>query len=101
MTVTDAQTRAHADIMAGRLARCGWDIVAIDIQWYEPNAAGFDDRRDAKLEIDAWGRLIPAAGGKEGSCTDAARFFLQEYVRWDKRPCLHLNLRRQIGWTHN
>ena len=59
--------------MAGKLARYGWDIVAVDIRWYEPNAAGFDDRRDAKLEIDAWGRLIPAADGKEGGCADVAQ----------------------------
>jgi hypothetical protein len=70
-TVTEAQTRAHADIMAAKLARYGWNIVTVDIQWYEPNATGFDYRQNAKLEIDAWGRLLPAvnrfptaAGGK-------------------------------------
>lgn len=59
-TVTEAQTRAHADIMQAKLARFGWNVVTVDIQWYEPNATGFDYRKDAKLEMDAWGRLIPA-----------------------------------------
>jgi hypothetical protein len=33
----------------------------VDIQWYEPNATGFDYRKGAKLEMDEFGRLIPAA----------------------------------------
>jgi len=32
----------------------------VDIQWYEPNATGFDYRKDAKLTMDEYGRLLPA-----------------------------------------
>ncbi|HTZ20128.1 MAG TPA: NPCBM/NEW2 domain-containing protein [Opitutaceae bacterium] len=60
-TVTEAQTKAHADIMAEKLARFGYNIVTVDIQWYEPDATGFDYRQGAKLEMDEFGRLIPAA----------------------------------------
>jgi len=60
-TVTEEQTKAHADIMAEKLARFGYDIVTVDIQWYEPNATGFDYRPGAKLDMDEFGRLIPAA----------------------------------------
>jgi hypothetical protein len=60
-TVTEAQTRAHADLMAEKLARFGYNIVTVDIQWYEPNATGFDYRQGAKLDMDGFGRLIPAA----------------------------------------
>jgi hypothetical protein len=60
-TVTEAQARAHADVMAEKLAAHGWNLLTVDIQWYEPNATGFDYRKDAKLEMDEWGRLIPAA----------------------------------------
>jgi alpha-galactosidase len=59
-TVTEAQTRAQADVMAEKLASHGYDVLTVDIQWYEPNATGFDYRKDAKLELDEWGRLIPA-----------------------------------------
>src|ERR1044072_7181985 len=60
-TVTEAQTRAHADFMAARLRRYGWQYVVVDIQWYEPEAKGYDYRKGAKLVVDEWGRLGPAA----------------------------------------
>ncbi|AIE84408.1 glycoside hydrolase family 27 protein [Fimbriimonas ginsengisoli] len=59
-TVTEAQTRAHIDVMAEKLKRFGWQYVVVDIQWYEPNATGFDYRQGAKLEMDGFGRLQPA-----------------------------------------
>ena len=59
-TVTGAQTRAEADFMAAHLARYGWKYVTVDIQWYEPNAAGYDYRPGANLVMDQWGRLMPA-----------------------------------------
>jgi alpha-galactosidase len=59
-TVTEAQTRAQADFMAAHLQRHGWQYIVVDIQWYEPNATGFDYRKDAKLVMDQWGRLLPA-----------------------------------------
>jgi hypothetical protein len=59
-TVTEAQTRAQAGVMARKLEPYGWKLITVDIQWYEPNATGFDYRKDARLEMDAWGRLLPA-----------------------------------------
>jgi hypothetical protein len=59
-TVTEAQTRAQAAVMKEKLASHGWNLIMVDIQWYEPNANGFDYRKDAKLEMDEWGRLTPA-----------------------------------------
>jgi hypothetical protein len=59
-TVTEAQTRAQADVMAAKLHRHGWEYIVVDIQWYEPNATGFDYHRGAKLEMDEFGRLLPA-----------------------------------------
>jgi hypothetical protein len=59
-TVTEAQTRAQADFMAAHLHRHGWEYIVVDIQWYEPNANGFDYRKNAKLEMDGYGGLVPA-----------------------------------------
>jgi hypothetical protein len=59
-TVTEAQTRAQADFMAANLHRHGWQYIVVDIQWYEPNATGFDYRQGARLEMDNYGRLMPA-----------------------------------------
>ena len=60
-TVTEAQIKAHADIMAEKLAGHGYTIVTVDIQWYEPEANSFNYRKGAKLVMDEWGRLLPAS----------------------------------------
>ena len=59
-TVTEAQTRAQADVMKEKLAAHGWNLITVDIQWYEPGATGFNYHRGAKLDMDEYGRLIPA-----------------------------------------
>jgi hypothetical protein len=58
-TVTEAQTLAQADVLAG-LARHGWQYVVVDVQWYEPGATGYTYRPHAELVMDDWGRLLPA-----------------------------------------
>lgn len=59
-TITEAQTREIADILAAKLAPVGYRVLTVDIQWYEPHATGFDYRPGAALTMDAWGRLLPA-----------------------------------------
>ncbi len=79
-TVTETQTRAQADFMAANLHKHGWEYIVVDIQWYEPMATGFDYRKDAKLEMDAWGRLMPATN-KFPSAMDGKGFKpLADYV---------------------
>jgi hypothetical protein len=79
-TVTEAQTRAQADVMKARLAAHGWNLITVDIQWYEPNATGFDYRKDAQLAMDPWGRLVPATN-KFPSAIDGRGFKpLADYV---------------------
>jgi alpha-galactosidase len=58
--VNEEQTKANADYMAEHLKQHGWQYIVVDIQWYEPSAKGWDYRRDAKLTMDANGRLLPA-----------------------------------------
>ena len=59
-TITEDQALANAKVMAAKLLPHGYSIFTIDIQWYEPAATGFDYRKGAELEMDAWGRLLPA-----------------------------------------
>ena len=59
-TITEAQALENARIMAQKLLPSGYDIFTVDIQWYEPNATGYDYRKDADLAMDAHGRLQPA-----------------------------------------
>ncbi len=51
---------ANADYMAQNLKSHGWNIITIDIQWYEPLAHTTEYRKGAALEMDANGRLLPA-----------------------------------------
>ncbi len=70
-TVTEQQAEEQADAMAKHLLPVGYDILTVDIQWYEPNSVGHVYKPGAELEMDAYGRLVPgrkkfpsAAGGK-------------------------------------
>src|SRR5215217_4472945 len=59
-TVTEDEVLANAAFMAGHLLPFGWDTVVVDIQWYEPEAraGGYND--GATLELDRFGRQLPA-----------------------------------------
>ena len=59
-TVTEAQTKAHVDVMAEKLLVHGYNVVTVDIQWYEPEARSFNYRKGAPLVMDEHGRLLPA-----------------------------------------
>jgi len=52
---------ANADYMAANLKSHGWNLITIDIQWYEPLAHTTQYRKSAALEMDANGRLLPAS----------------------------------------
>ena len=59
--VWESNVTANADYMQQNLKAHGWDIMTIDIQWYEPLAHSTSYRRGALLEMDGNGRLIPAS----------------------------------------
>jgi alpha-galactosidase len=59
-TVTEAQVRAQADVMARELLAHGWQYLVVDIQWYEPSPSGHSYRPGAPLVMDGYGRLQPA-----------------------------------------
>lgn len=59
-TVTEAQTLQQAEVMSSRLKKFGWQLITVDIQWYEPDSKGHDYRPGAQLEMDEYGRLLPA-----------------------------------------
>jgi len=79
-TVTEAQTKAQAGVMQIQLAAHGWKLITVDIQWYEPNATGFDYHQGAKLEMDEFGRLIPAANKFPSAANGQGFKSLADYV---------------------
>jgi alpha-galactosidase len=79
-TVTEAQVKANADVMAATLKAHGWQYIVVDIQWYEPNAQGHDYAPGAKLAMDNYGRLLPAVN-RFPSAADGTGFkHLADYV---------------------
>jgi hypothetical protein len=59
-SITESQFRANIEVMATKLKPFGWQYATVDIQWYEPNAKGFDYDPKAILTMDENGRLLPA-----------------------------------------
>jgi alpha-galactosidase len=79
-TLTEAQAKAEADVMAAKLASHGWQYLVVDIQWYEPNAANHDYRAGAPLTMDGWGRLLPAPNRFPSAAGGAGFTPLADYV---------------------
>ena len=75
--VNEKQLRENADYMAKYLKPFGWEYIVCDIQWYEPNAQSNDYNNFTELNVDAFGRLLPAenrfptAKGGKGFCAIA------------------------------
>ncbi|MFV0624982.1 glycoside hydrolase family 27 protein [Sphingomonas sp. ac-8] len=70
-TITEAQARETAQILADRLLPFGYDVFTVDIQWYEPEASSYTYNAAPVPTLDGHGRLLPApnrfpssAGGK-------------------------------------
>ena len=59
-TVTEDEVKANADYMARYLAKHGWQYIVVDIQWSELHPKSHGYRPNAELEMDRYGRLIPA-----------------------------------------
>lgn len=59
-TITEGQTLEIAAIQARELLPFGYDILTVDIQWYEPEAKSYTYNSDPLPAMDVHGRLIPA-----------------------------------------
>ncbi|WP_300116457.1 glycoside hydrolase family 27 protein [Sphingobium sp.] len=59
-TITEAQARETAQIMADKLLPFGYNIFTVDIQWYEPEASSYAYNAKPRPAMDTHGRMIPA-----------------------------------------
>lgn len=59
-SVNEERIKAQTDYLAANLLPYGWNLITVDIQWYEPNASGFNYTPGATLTMDDYGRLLPA-----------------------------------------
>ena len=58
--VNEEQLRQNAEYAAKYLKPYGWEYIVCDIQWYEPNAKDNDYNNFTELNMDEYGRLMPA-----------------------------------------
>lgn len=59
-SINEDRTKAQTDYLANNLLSHGWNLMTVDIQWYQPTATGFNYINGAALTMDAYGRLMPA-----------------------------------------
>ena len=58
--VTEEQVMQNAAYMAEHLKPFGWEYVVVDIQWSSPTALNHEYQPFSALNMDEFGRLIPA-----------------------------------------
>ncbi len=102
--VNERQLLENADYMAKYLKPFGWEYIICDIQWYEPLAKNNDYNNFYPLNIDEYGRLLPAenrfpsaAGGKgfkpiADYCHSLGLKFGIHIMRGVPRSAVHQNL---------
>jgi alpha-galactosidase len=79
-TVTEAQVKANAEVMAGKLAGLGWKYILVEIQWYGAGSTGYDYPLGLPLSMDLYGRLIPAVNRFPSSANGAGFRPLADYI---------------------
>ncbi|MEO7098635.1 MAG: glycoside hydrolase family 27 protein [Luteolibacter sp.] len=79
-SINEAKSKAQADYMADNLLSHGWNLITVDIQWYEPNATGFGYNANATLTMDGWGRLVPASNRFPSAANGAGFKPLADYI---------------------
>lgn len=59
VTITEAQARETAQIMARELLPSGYSVFTVDHQWYDPRAKGYDYNADIRPVMDGYGKFQP------------------------------------------
>lgn len=79
-SINEAKTKEQTDYMAANLLSHGWNLITVDIQWYQPTATGFGYINGAPLTMDEWGRLVPASNRFPSAANGAGFKPLADYV---------------------
>lgn len=79
-SITEAEVRKNAEFIAKYLKPFGWEYLTIDIQWSEPNASGTEYNNLAPLNMDEYGRLIPAVNRFPSAADEKGFSKLTEYI---------------------
>lgn len=83
-TVTEAQVKANAEVLAEKLRPFGWEYVVVDIQWYAHRAGSMRDQFQyipfGGVEMDEYSRLLPDPARFPSSAGGAGFKPLADYV---------------------
>lgn len=77
--VTETELLANADYMAAHLKAYGWKYIVCDIQWYEPLAKDNDYNNFTQLEMDEYGRLLPAVNRFPSAANGRGFAYIADY----------------------
>ena len=78
--VTEEITRQNAEYMAKHLKEYGWEYVVVDIQWYQPTAVNHQYEPFSQVDMDEYGRLLPAVNRFPSAANGAGFKPLADYV---------------------
>ena len=78
--VTEETVRKNAEYMAEHLKPYGWEYVVVDIQWAQPTAKNHEYEPFSTLEMDEYGRLLPAVNRFPSAAGGAGFKPLADYV---------------------
>ena len=78
--VTEDVVRQNAEYMAKHLKPYGWEYVVVDIQWYQPTALNHQYEPFSVLDMDEYGRLLPAVNRFPSAANGAGFKPLADYV---------------------
>ena len=80
-TVTESEAKAHADYMAAKLAKYGWQYVVVDIEWYTPKVRSHGYIADpSNVTMDEFGRFTPAVNRFPSAANGAGFKPLADYI---------------------
>jgi len=78
--VTEDGVRQNAAYMAEHLKQYGWEYIVVDIQWYQPTAVNHAYEAFSTLDMDEYGRLLPAVGRFPSAANGAGFKPLADYI---------------------
>jgi alpha-galactosidase len=79
-SVSEADIRANAKMMARRLKSFGWQYIVVDMGWYVTNHSAGVNANDAQFSLDKFGRYTPAVNSIPSAANGEGFKPLADYV---------------------
>ncbi|GGA70660.1 alpha-galactosidase [Edaphobacter acidisoli] len=80
LTITEPQFRANVEVLDQKLKPFGWNYAVVDEGWFMENPQDRPHPEQLRLDVDRYGRYIPAPGRFPSSAKDEGFKTLSDYV---------------------